>query len=613
MKLMTDAMHPLYHDFAVKTPAGLVVTQDAFESMVKAESRRQKATEANKTPVLFSPYALYQNMQVYGAREKPVGTPRFEDLYLAAEKSFIDRIIIQARIDQSKMVWQRAVEGRVLGYKVVHDRHDDPKFKPTDKILEQCAEMEALIADPTPTKFRDLYPHQIRIHDTLKDLVSRLVRSELIIDRKVLYRYKRRDGKGYGAFHWLPGATIKPVHETIRDWQRKYDPKGTQPNRIAAEKMSIQYGVDFFKSSFIQVLDGIPICGFTEEEIAIHISNPSDRENRNGYGESRLEISLDLTAAVLYAWRYNQELFKTNYPEAILTVAGDFDKAGLEAFKHQLIGEAGGVGQAWRLPVIATTPGADMANFKLESHKLRDTPKDMLFDQMLRMIFNLKAAAFGTHSSTLNLGMESGGGTSSPLSSHSPDAEIDFAKEQGFKPHLLDMAAWLTDSIVKPTYPELRLIIDGLDEQNEREKLEVMTEKGRSYVTTNELRVMDGMEPLGFWCSPEEYKSLSDDDKKKFDENPYNWPSDAPKTSYIQTFNSAKQQEQMMQMQQQGGDDQGGQGEDDGNDNPWGEGYDDSQDQTPNPWGEQDDEQQPAMQKSQRRKPEVKYLRITIE
>ena len=974
----------MYQDFTTRTPSGLVVTQDAYESMVKAEARRQRAEQDRKTPLLFSPYALYQNMQVYGAREKPNGTPRFEDLYLAAEKSFIDRIIIQARRDQSKLVWQKAVEGRVLGYKVVHDRHDDPKFKPTPKILEQCAEMEALLSDPTPVKFRDLYPHKIRIHDTLKDFITRMVSSELIIDRKVMYRYKRRDGKGYGAFHWLPGATVKPVHETIRDWQAKNDPKFKLNHRQVMDKMSIQYGVDFSSSSYIQVLDGIPIVGFTEDEIAIQISNPSDRENRNGYGESRLEISLDLTAAVMYAWRYNQELFKTNYPEAILTVSGDFDKAGLEAFKHQLIGEAGGVAQAWRLPVISTTPGADMANFKVESHKLRDSPKDMLFDQMLRMIFNLKCfkydtmvetlehgdmwigkiavnkmpvhvksfdritgevswkkcvdwqvlkatdwvkiyyaggdrkqridvtvdhdlwngremvqagtlkegdtlyvkapaisceqeqvilgsllgdgsikkigigkqrygspslseshsesqrdyamwkmaayenldptcrdsfvtakgrgtqkyhcvsfltkaspaleryrnlcmdapdgkkrvtwewlskigvlglavwfmddgafgkqkqqlrytsnitlmpstpeelslyfryfvekwglypritptkgkrcfrlrfsaddteklreilspyltladplskhasvrkewhaepitigsgevlapvkinkiqfytvpkgqpcydvtvddthtlfannlassncAAFGTHPSTINFGMESGGGTSSPLSSHDPSSEINFAKEQGFKPHLLDMAAWFTDALIKPTYPDLRLIIEGLEAENEKEQLEIRTEKGRSYVTTNELRAMDGLEPIGFWCAPDKYAGLPDEDKKQFDENPWNWPSDAPKTSYIQTFNSAKQQEQMMQMQQGGGDEQGqGDDQDGQQDNPWGEGYDDSQDQSQNPWGDNGEEQQggnqqnQGMQKSQR---DVKYLKITID
>ena len=182
----------------------------------------------------------------------------------------------------------------------------------------------------------------------------------------------------------------------------------------------------------------------------------------------------------------------------------------------------------------------------------------------------------------------------------------------------MDMAAWLTDSIIKPTYSDLRLIVIGLDTQDEKGQLDLVIEKGKTYLTTNELRVMDNAEPLGFWVSAEKYKGLSDEDKEKFDTNPYNWPSDSPKTSYIQTFNSAKQQEAMMQQQAGGQDDgQGGDEQDQGDGNPWDENYDDGNDENANPWGQGGDDkqqEQQGMQKSRREpKRDVKYLKITIE
>lgn len=576
----------------VQTPGGLAVTPRTYEEMVKAEARRLRAAEqATRMPVLFSPYQLMANMQVYGAREKPQGTPNFDELYLSADKSFIDKIIIQARVDQSKMVWQKAIEGRQVGYKVVHDRHDDPQFKPTKDIQDRCNEMEKVLNDPSPEKYTQLYPHQIRVHNSLKDFIARVVRSELIIDRKVIYRFKRRDGKGYAAFHWLPGESIKPVHEGVKEWARKVDPAGRMNQRQLWDRMSAMSGVDLYECSHVQMADGMIVYGFRPDEISLHIANPSDRMNRFGYGESRLEMSLDVTNTLLYAWNYNRELFKTNYPEAVLTVSGDFDKDGLEAFKKQLNAETSGPGGSWRLPVISSTPGADLQQFQVNATKLRDTPKDMLFDQFIRLLINIKAAAYGAHPSIINFSMEGGGGDGGSLFGRDQTSEIEFSKEHGFRPHLMDMCEWLTDAIVKPTYDDLRLMISGLDDNDEKTRQEIFLNKGKNYLTKNEMRKSDNLEPIG---------------DVKDDKNPWNYPADAPVATYLTTMQSMQMQEQQMQEQQQGQDAQ----------NPWSEDSAYNEDDSAgdqNPWGDdqqdQDGEDQEQLGKSQR---EVKFLRITL-
>ena len=571
-------MHPnlslagLFDD-TVQLTSGLIVPKHSAADLIKSEAKKQRM-EDNKSS-FFSKFALASNMVAYGAREKPQGTPQFPLLYDAARKSFVDAILIQARCDQQKRVWQKANEGKnkEVGFKVVHERHDDSDYTVTTQDKERCREMEKLIGNPTPVDYLYLYPHNVRPHTNLKDMATVLTRAELIIDRKCLLRYKRRDGQGYSAFHWLPGESIKNVDESIRAWAQKNEPNG-KVGRDTVARMSYATSFDISRASYVQMIDGMVTAAFTDDEISVHISNPSDQMNRFGYGTSRLELSLDITTTLLMAWTYNREMFKTNYPEQILTVAGDFDKEGLAAFKQQILSEAGGIGSNWRLPVI---PAGDAENFKIESVKLRETPKDMLFDQMIELAINLKAAAYGAHPSTLNLTAYAGTSGQNSLGGINNTGEIEFSKEHGLIPSLTDMCEWLTDAIVKPRYDDLKLILVGLKPEDEKQSVDIRTSRVTKWMTRNEARKEEGREPIG-----------DEDDEN----NMWNMPADAPLMSQQTQLN-------MMEQQQQGGD---GQDDEQAED-------DDQQD---------DDQYYKSLRKSLRksRRPNgdgTKFLRITLD
>ncbi|MCK5617356.1 phage portal protein, partial [Candidatus Pacearchaeota archaeon] len=234
---------------------------------------------------------------------------------------------------------------------------------------------------------------------------------------------------------------------------------------------------------------------------------------------SRLEISLDLTTTLLYAWTYNKELFKTNYPENILTVAGDFDKQGLDSFKQHILGEAGGPKNNWRLPVISTGSGAEATNFKVESHKLRESPKDMLFDELFRFMIMFKCAAYGAHPSVLNFSSDQG--TGSHLGTHNPVNEIAESKEHGLKPSLLDLCEWWTQDLIKPRYDDLKLILTGLDNEDEKEVIELRDKRVKGWISKNEARMEEGLKPIGNMDDPK---------------NPWNFPADAPMSTYLSTM-----------------------------------------------------------------------------
>ena len=573
---------------SLQMPSGLIVPRHSAEAMIKAQATEQAKTlqqqrhdKMNKAQ-FFSKYAL-ANSVVLGAREKPVGTPMFGLLYEAAEKSFVDAILIRARVDQMKRIWQPATTGKnkEVGYKVVHDRHDDPTYKGSKNDDERCREMEKLIDNPTPAAYTYLFPHHIRPHTGIKDFIAVQTKAELIIDRKVMLRYKRRDGQGYAAYHWMPGETIKPVDESIRVWAEKNEPdKKVTSNTVY--KMSVATGFDIAASAYVQIVDGMVVGAYTDDEICIHISNPSDRINRFGYGTSKLEVSLDLTTTMMLSWQYNKGLFSANYPEGILTVAGDFDDEGLQAFKQQIMSEAGGAGNQFRLPII---PAGDADNFKLDFHTMRDTPREMMFDNLLRLTMMLKCAAYGAHASTLNLETDSGQGGGS-LSSPDPATEIEFSKEQGLMPMLGDQCDWITDSIIRPRYDDLKVVISGMSVEDEKSVIDIRTSRVSHWMTKNEGRAEEGNSPIGFFLTAEEYSKLKEGDPKKklWEDNPWNYPCDVPIANY----------KSIIQMMNQPQDD--GQGQGDGQDNP-----------------NQQDQVQKALRKSKKTSEPIKYLHISLD
>jgi hypothetical protein len=135
------------------------------------------------------------------------------------------------------------------------------------------------------------------------------------------------------------------------------------------------------------------------------------------------------------------------------------------------------------------------------------------------------------------------------------------------------MCEFLTDAIVKPRYDDLKVVIVGLDPEDEKQSVEIRGQRASKWMTRNEARMEEGKEPIGDIKDPE---------------NPWNFPADVPIPNYLNTFNMMGQQQQQ---QDQGGN-----------------------------WDDQPDDQDEDVQKSMGRhhikqkpiEPQTKYLKITI-
>lgn len=479
------------------------------EELERLRKARELAKERRRTLYgqFFSDWNRLTGLSMSGAIEKPANEVSYSFLRDAFAKSAIDQIIVNARLMQIKRVAQRCIDPQVhVGFRVVHERHFDPEFQETDDVKRRCRECEEIVLNPN----KYIHPNGF------KDFMVAATLEELVIDRKVMIIFKDRIGRPI-TYHLIDGATVKPVITAIMPWLEKnyeeyrkekktnLDFNETVRNpyalsetmlwaiqRASEDRAFNPVGIDLTKVAYVQEIDNQIVAGWREDEISVNITNPSVQINKLPYGQGSLfQQSLEITAAWINAWEYNQELFRTNYPEALLAVFGDYDPVGLEAFKREMYGEAGPA--SWQRLIVM--PAGD-PEFRAEVIKLRDTPRDMLFSDMLRFIINLKTAAYRMNPTTINFSIDRGGGNY--LFEANTQDIVALAQEEGFYSILENMADWLTRTLVKPRYPDLRVIWDGLHKEDQEKRTVQLQKEATTYLTIDEVRAKENLEPLPF-------------------------------------------------------------------------------------------------------------------
>lgn len=497
---------------------GLLVP-GSYTSLLKSA---QEEKEEARRGTYFSDWGTEWAGIAAGPSEKPAGTVSFNTLRKKLLQSQIDLVIFSTRKSQVKHLAKRCIiPNKQVGYRVVHERYADPNFDVTDDIKERCREVEHFIDHPAKG-----------IHSSFAHLATIAVHEEMCIDRKVMIKTLGR-GQRPVTYQLIPGDTIKPVVEVVIPWMKK---KGWTNVAVATEAMSEKLGIDLTKADYLQVLDEKIVGAWDEQEIDVDITQPSIEINQILYGTSLLEVSLEATEAFLAAWNYNTELFKLNMPESVLVVQGNYDQRGLEQFRRKILQSTGPAGN-WRLPII---PGSK--EFDIKSVQVRQSPREMMFDEFLRFVISIKCAAYRMHPSEINFGTDSG--QSTVLNAGSEETQIKTAQEEGLHSILENLAEWFTRSLVKPFYDDLVFIWEGLERHTEAERISMNVQK-MQYQSPNEIRATEDLVPMSI-----------PDDLSKMDPNEI--PQSAItvqllqlKLEWEQMKNQQKQMEQATQMQQQ--------------------------------------------------------------
>ncbi len=466
--------------YNIDSSSGLLIP----DSIAKSRAALSEQAEQQARGKFFSSMGRAERYNQAGAQEKPPDEPSYRYLLDAYWESQIDQIIVARRQQQIRSVARRIINDSdtKIGWTVQHREHDSPTYKESTDVKRRCEIMAQIIDHPTK-----------EIHEGgFADFAVTSVEAELVMDRKAAVVFA--DRRGYPAlYHAVSGDSIKPIVRVLYQWVEEHRGEEHQwgPDMwdIAAESLSYQVGFDLTKAAWVQEIDGVITAAWTQNEMSIAQVFPSVEINRLAYGRGSLfQRSLTLTDLWISLIDYNRGLFSINYPENALFLFGDYSPAGLEAFSRQLTSQVGT--RNWqRLAIIPADP-----EFKATIQKLRDTPKDMMWPELMRVLVALKTGIYSMHPSEINMAMDSGKSTS--LSEPNQEAEIAYAKEEGFDALLHHMSDWINRFLVWPRWPDLEMVWVNLHRETETARVKAAIDRVGSYWTINEARKQENLPEL---------------------------------------------------------------------------------------------------------------------
>lgn len=228
--------------------------------------------------------------------------------------------------------------------------------------------------------------------------------------------------------------------------------------------------------------------------------------------------------------------------EFFLAVMGDVWTESVDSFLDQFREGSQGVRNA-HVPMVLELPSEGA----VQRIDLKKGNVEMGFETWMSLVVAFACADYRMDPSTINAKPWQGGSGSS-LNAPNREQEISLAKQEGLQGDLGHLCGQV-DLLAADCHPDLRVIAEYGDFDPKKE-VDIYEVQLRTYRTRNEVRVEDGLEPIGFWvASREAYMDLSPEDQDRHDKNPWNMPTDG---TFAQTLNQQAMQEQMKAQQAAG-------------------------------------------------------------
>ncbi len=378
--------------------------------------------------------------------------------------------VISTRIDQVSAFTSRsryATDG--VGFKVVlKDSNEDPTEEQEktidliEKFIENCG----------------LGKNSKR--DDFGTFIKKIIRDSLTYDQVNFELEYDVTGQYIQAFEAVDAATIKPALEDV-------DLKDS-----AYEDIDFREGEEL---SYVQVINGKIVAGFTADEMAFAVRNPSTDVETQPYGISEIETIVRQVTSYLEAEDYNMRFFQQGgMTKGILNIKGEKggpapgDRQTLESFKRQWRTQVTGQKGAWKIPVF-TLPG------ELEFINIAQSGGEMVFEKWVNYLINIICGAYKIDPAEINFPNNGGvGGKGSSLFS-GDEEKIDNSKQKGLFPLLKFIENTINKNIIEKfnTEDEYKFVFDGIDNESESEQVDLAKKKTESYMTINEVRAEKGL------------------------------------------------------------------------------------------------------------------------
>lgn len=310
--------------------------------------------------------------------------------------------------------------------------------------------------------------------------------------------------------------------------------------RAVLTAQELQNGRRDKERGYLQVINGTILQDFLERELVFAVRNPITDIRRNGYGSPELFICLRSVLGLLQSEDWNRSNFATGVQASgILAIISAMDDPEFNDFEEKFYSMLSGVDGAHRLPVVQLDPAEkeqiQHIDLSKANREMEYSAWNMWLMKKILMQFQMDPAELG-----YLFGNE---GVSQSLNQQGPAERIAYSRERGLRP-LLDFWGRVLQRFIDELDDRFVLEWTGLDVDNPGERLKARLDKTRTYMTINEARAEDGLEPI--------------------DEPWADLPDNAQVFQFVQSQMAMQQPQEQPQEEQAGqpADGEGAQGED---------------------------------------------------
>ena len=308
-------------------------------------------------------------------------------------------------------------------------------------------------------------------HD-FESFVRMILRDSLTFDQCTFELMRNRKGELVG-FVPVDASTIR--RSAVKDKER-------EEGRRAWDK-----------SAFVQVINQKEVAEWDADSLAFAIRRPRTWIYSRGYGYPELEELIRTVTYLVNAETYNASNFMNGiHVNSILAVKSKMSPQLFRAFRRDFYAMLSGANQAKRTPILQLDPES---NEEVSSVNMSSSAEEMGYSTWMGYLTKIACAIYQIDPAELGFVFGSEGVTSTVFGA-APEQRIVASRDRGLRPLLRQVQSWINRWIIHEIDPTLSLRFMGLDSEGADAKLKSDMDKVQHYMTINEIRALNGLEPL---------------------------------------------------------------------------------------------------------------------
>lgn len=453
-----------------------------LEKALKGEDKSNQAARELKS-WQADPFAFLESVT---HKERP-GSLSFEQLRAMSYRCDVVSAILATRISQVASFCEPQVDRHHVGYAIAMRDSQAPGSKAATK---QSTELVQFIHNCGSGSYGQ---------DGFETFLRKITRDSLVQDQVAVEIVPTFSGKP-AFFQAVDSATIRLARQNApaMDDRGYKDPSGGDSAwqtavRAVQEMMAVKEvgSKKEVPAAYVQLLEGTVRQTFSNSELWFGIRNPRTDLFSAGYGMSELEILISVITSILWAEEYNRKIFSTgSIPKGILNIKGEISELQMNAFRREWTNLVSGVSNAWKTPLINAED--------LDYINLQGSSRDMEYTNWLLFLVRITSAIYLIDPAEIGFDMPKGieGGQAQPMIESSSEAKLRASRDKGLTPLLRFIARGINENIIWKLDPDFQFEWVGLDARSVDQEIQDSVERVGSYMTLNEVRATNDLEPL---------------------------------------------------------------------------------------------------------------------